>query len=46
MRNILLVTVIAFGAATAAFAQERIALKDGAGRAVTENICSGCHSLD
>ena len=45
MRNILLVTAIAF-AATVASAQERIALKDGTGRAVTENICSGCHSLD
>lgn len=45
MRNVVLVTVIAF-AATATFAQERIALKDGTGRAVTENICSGCHSLD
>ena len=46
MRKFLLVTVIATGAAAAASAQERIALKDGAGRAVTENICSGCHSLD
>jgi len=45
MRNIVLVTVVAF-AATATFAQERIALKDGTGRTVTENICSGCHSLD
>ena len=46
MRNVLLMTVIVFGAAAAASAQERITLKDGTGRAVTENICSGCHSLD
>jgi len=45
MKNLVLVTVIAL-AGTAAFAQERITLKDGTGRAVTENICSGCHSLD
>ena len=43
----LLVTVVLFRAAATASAQERpIALKDGAGKAVTENICSGCHSLD
>jgi len=46
MRNLLLVTLLMFGAAEATFAQERIALKDGTGRAVTENVCSGCHSLD
>jgi hypothetical protein len=43
----LLITVALLGAAATAFAQEKpIALKDGAGKAVTENICSGCHSLD
>ena len=43
----LLVTVALLGAAVTAFAQERpIALKNGAGRTVTESICSGCHSLD
>ena len=43
----LLVTVVLLSAAATAFAQEKpIALKDGAGKAVTENICSGCHSLD
>ena len=43
----LLVTVVLLGAAATAFAQERpITLRDGAGKAVTENICSGCHSLD
>lgn len=42
-----LVMVVLVGAAATAFAQERpITLKDGAGKAVTENICSGCHSLD
>ena len=45
MRKLLLVT-IALIAAAAAAAQERIPLKDAAGRAATENICSGCHSLD
>jgi hypothetical protein len=39
--------MVLLGAAATAFAQERqIALKEAAGRAVTENICSGCHSLD
>lgn len=43
----LLVTVALVAAAATAFAQERpIQLKDGAGKAVTEGICSGCHSLD
>jgi hypothetical protein len=43
----LLVTAAFLAAAATAFAQERpIALRDGAGKAVTENICSGCHSLD
>jgi hypothetical protein len=43
----LLITVALLGAAATALAQEKpIALKDGAGKAVTENICSGCHSLD
>ena len=46
MRQILLVTIALIGAATSAVAQERIPLKDAAGRALTENICSGCHSLD
>ena len=45
MRKIALVT-IALIAAASAVAQERISLKDASGRAVTENICSGCHSLD
>ena len=46
MRHLPFVALLLFGAATA-FAQERpIPLKDGAGRAVTESICSGCHSLD
>ena len=43
----LLITALLLGAAATAFAQDKpIALKDGAGKAVTENICSGCHSLD
>ncbi len=46
MRKILLVT-IALLAAASAVAQERpIPLKEAAGKSVTENICSGCHSLD
>ena len=46
MREILLVIVVLLGA-TATVAQERqVTLKDAAGRVVTENICSGCHSLD
>jgi len=45
MRKILLVTIALITAASAV-AQERIPLKDATGRAVTENICSGCHSLD
>ena len=41
------VIVVLLGTAAAAFAQERpIALKDGAGKSVTENLCTGCHSLD
>ena len=46
MRKIFLVT-IALIAAASAVAQERpIPLKEAAGKSVTENICSGCHSLD
>ena len=42
-----LVTIVLIGAVATAFAQERpIPLKEAAGRTVTENICSGCHSLD
>ena len=47
MRNFALVTFILLGAAASAVAQERpIPLKEAAGKSVTENICSGCHSLD
>src|SRR5262245_52342104 len=47
MRIVPAVTIVFLGAAAVAFAQEQpMALKDGAGRVVTENICSGCHSLD
>lgn len=47
MRTLPLVTLILLGAAVSSFAQERpVLLKDAAGRSVTENICSGCHSLD
>lgn len=46
MRHLLAIVALV-GAVATAFAQEKpIALKDGSGRAVTENICSGCHSLD
>jgi len=47
MRHLPLIAVLLLAAGASALAQERpIALNDGAGRAVTENICSGCHSLD
>ncbi len=47
MRAFPLVTIALLGATASAFAQERpVTLKDAAGRTVTENICSGCHSLD
>jgi cytochrome c5 len=47
MRKLPIVTLVLLGAAAAASAQEKpVALKDGTGRAVTENLCSGCHSLD
>jgi sulfite dehydrogenase (cytochrome) subunit B len=47
MRNSALVTFILLGAAASAVAQERpIPLKEATGKNVTENICSGCHSLD
>jgi hypothetical protein len=47
LRNLLITTAALLGAAASAFAQERpIALKEAAGKAVTENLCSGCHSLD
>jgi len=43
----LLITALLLGAGATALAQEKpVALKDGAGKAVVENICSGCHSLD
>ena len=45
MRKIL-VTIALLAASASAAAQERIPLKEAAGRAMTENICSGCHSLD
>ena len=47
MKHLLIVTAVLFGAAASVAAQERpITLKDAEGRTVTENICSGCHSLD
>jgi cytochrome c5 len=47
MRAYPLVIVAALGLAASAAAQERaVPLREGAGKAVTENICSGCHSLD
>ena len=47
MKKSALVTIVLIGAVATAFAQERpIPLKEAAGRTVTENICSGCHSLD
>jgi hypothetical protein len=49
MMKYLLLTLCILGAGTAALAlaQERqIMLKDAAGRAVTESLCSGCHSVD
>jgi len=47
MRRSPLVIVALLGATVSAWAQERaITLKDGNGRTTTENLCSGCHSLD
>jgi hypothetical protein len=47
MRLFPFLTLVLLASATMAFAQERpILLKDAAGKTVTENICSGCHSLD
>ena len=47
MRVFLMVTAALLGTATSIVAQERpIVLKEGGGKAVTENLCSGCHSLD
>ena len=46
MKKSLLVSIALLGVAATAVAQERIQLKEAAGRVVTENICSGCHSLD
>jgi hypothetical protein len=47
MRFYPLVILATLGLAVSAIAQERaVPLKEGAGKTVTENICSGCHSLD
>ena len=47
MRTLPFVTLVLLGTAATALAQERpIPLKEASGKAVTENICSGCHSLD
>lgn len=47
MKTLSFVSLILLGTAATAFAQERpIPLKEAAGKGVTENICSGCHSLD
>jgi sulfite dehydrogenase (cytochrome) subunit B len=39
-------TIIVLSAAGVAAQEKPVALKDAPGRAVTENLCSGCHSLD
>jgi sulfite dehydrogenase (cytochrome) subunit B len=47
MRALLVTTAILLSAAATGLAQERpVTLKESSGRTVTENICSGCHSLD
>lgn len=47
MRVHRLCMIVMLSTAAVAFAQERpITLKEGAGKTVTENLCTGCHSLD
>jgi hypothetical protein len=47
MKKLPFAILIMLGATASVWAQERaVPLKEAAGRAVTENICSGCHSLD
>jgi cytochrome c5 len=46
MRTTLALFACAMLVGTAVAAERPVALKDGAGRATVENICSGCHSLD
>ena len=47
MKKLPFAILLMLGAAADVCAQERaVPLKEAAGRSVTENICSGCHSLD
>ena len=47
MNNLLSSAAVLLLATGVAFAAERpVALKEAPGRQVTENLCSGCHSLD
>ena len=41
-----LATILVLTAAAVAAQEKPVPLKDAAGRAVTENLCSGCHSPD
>lgn len=47
MKRIVILILAAVAAGSGALAQEKpVALKDAPGRAMVENLCSGCHSLD
>jgi len=45
-RVFIFATVFVLAAAAVAAQEKPVPLKDAPGRAVTENLCSGCHSLD
>ena len=47
MKQVLILVALFAAASVSVAAQEKaVALKEAPGRAVTENLCSGCHSLD
>jgi cytochrome c5 len=47
MKQVLILAALFAAASVGVSAQEKaVPLKDAPGRAVTENLCSGCHSLD
>ena len=47
MRTLRVTAAILIASIASSFAQERpVTLKEAGGRTVTENLCSGCHSLD
>jgi cytochrome c553 len=47
MKQVLIIAALFAAVSVGVAAQEKsVPLKDAPGRAVTENLCSGCHSLD